>query len=692
MEKITDIFGSNVFGDEVMKLTLPEDTYKALKDAVSEGKPINSDIADTVAEAMMNWAISKGATHFTHWFQPMTGITAEKHDSFISPSGNGQAIFEFSGKELIKGEPDASSFPSGGLRSTFEARGYTAWDPSSYAFVKENTLCIPTAFCSYNGEALDNKTPLLRSMEAINREALRIAKLFGYNDVTKIDVKVGSEQEYFLVDKETASRRPDLVFCGRTLIGAKPPKGQEMNDHYFGVIKPRVLEFMKDLDRSLWKLGVYAKTEHNEAAPSQHELAPVYTTANISTDHNQITMELLKKVADRHGFVCLLHEKPFAGVNGSGKHNNWSITTNTGLRFLKPGSNPEENKLFLFTIAAVMKAVDEHQDLLRLSVASAGNDHRLGGNEAPPAIISVYLGDEIEKLLDDVINGKHHNSLDKVKMSVGTDIIPEIKKDNADRNRTSPIAFTGQKFEFRMPGSNSSISDINTVINTIMADAFREFADRLEKAEDFDSAVDEIIKENVTAHRRIVFGGDGYSEDWKAEAQKRGLLNLRSTPDAIPCFESEENIKLFERMGVLNRIEILSRTDIALENYSKTINIEALTLMKMLRRDVMPAISNCEANLYNIAELKKKKTNNYETKTAEALTTYNDNLFNLCEELDVAVKKAAEIEDIKAQAEYYHDTVLKIMEEIRKNADAAQEITERDFWPYPSYSDLLFYL
>ncbi len=690
MEKITDFFGCRVFGDEAMKESLPTDTYNALKKAVLEGKAIDSHIADTVAEAMKNWAVSKGATHFTHWFQPMTGITAEKHDSFVSPKENGKAILEFSGKELIKGEPDASSFPSGGLRATFEARGYTAWDPSSYAFVKENTLCIPTAFCSYNGEALDKKTPLLRSMEAINRQALRIVKLFGMDDVTKVNVSVGPEQEYFLVDKKTAALRPDLVFCGRTLIGRKPPKGQEMDDHYFGVIKPRVAAFMEDLDRELWELGVYAKTEHNEVAPGQHELAPVYTTANIAADHNQITMELMKRVADRHGLVCLLHEKPFADVNGSGKHNNWSLSTNTGINLLSPGKKPAENRLFLLTLAAVMKAVDEHQDLLRVSVSSAGNDHRLGGNEAPPAIISMYLGGELTSILKDAANGEKHNTANKEKMTVGTEVIPFIKKDFADRNRTSPMAFTGNKFEFRMLGSGASISDTNVVLNTIVADAFKEFADRLQAAENFETELDGIIKETVEKHERILFDGDGYSKEWQEEAAKRGLLNIGTTPDAAPYLAAENNIELFARHGVLDRSEIVSRRDIMLENYCKTIHIEALTLVEMLRRDVMPAISSYEGELYRVAELKRRAINNFEERTAMNLSRFNDNLFKLTEKLEKAVEETENIEDLFQKAKHYADDILAVMAELRKNADGAEQIMCRDYWPYPSYDDLMF--
>ncbi len=690
MERIDNIFGINVFGDSVMKERLPEDVYNAIKSDILDGKrSIDSKVADTVAEVMKEWAIEKGATHFTHWFQPMTGITAEKHDSFIEPAENGGVIMAFSGKELIKGEPDASSFPSGGLRATFEARGYTAWDPSSFAFVKDDTLCIPTAFCSYNGEALDKKTPLLRSMEAINKQALRIAHLFGL-EANHINIGVGPEQEYFLIDKELAALRPDITYCGRTLIGTAPPKGQEMNDHYFGVIKPRVREFMKELDLELWKLGVYAKTEHNEAAPAQNELAPIFTTANIAADHNQLTMELMKKIADKHGLLCLLHEKPFAGVNGSGKHNNWSISTDKGFQFLKPGKDASNNKPFLLSLAAVISAVDLHQDLLRISISSAGNDQRLGGHEAPPAIVSIYLGDDISSLLEDIQNGDVHGSTAKVQMSVGPDIIPQIKKDTADRNRTSPFAFTGNRFEFRMLGSNASISSTNIVLNTIVADVFKEFADRLEKAENFDAEVDLIVKESIMNHKRIIFNGDGYSKEWEKEAENRGLLNLKSTPDAVPLLTSQKNISLFERHNVFTKQELESRKDIMLENYTKTVHIEALTLIEMLKRDVMPAISEYECELYSAAEMKPAKSSVFETETAEKLSNYNSKLFELCNSLEEAVISAQNNSDLLSCSKYYHDTVLEIMDEIRVVSDAAQTIMRRENWPYPSYGVLLF--
>ena len=693
MNNIKELFGSMVFNDSVMKERLPEDTYKKLREAVALGKGIDRSVADTVANAMKDWAIEKGATHFSHWFQPMTGITAEKHDSFIAPTDDGHIIMEFSGKELIKGEPDASSFPSGGLRATFEARGYTAWDPSSFAFLKDNTLCIPTAFCSYGGEALDQKTPLLRSMDAINKQALRLVKLLGLTDVEHIDVTLGPEQEYFLIDKKLFGKRPDLMFCGRTLLGAKPPKGQEMNDHYFGVIKPRVAAFMRELDEELWKLGVLAKTEHNEAAPAQHELAPVFTTTNIAADHNQLTMEMMKKVADRHGLVCLLHEKPFDGVNGSGKHNNWSLSTNTGVNLFKPGKTPSENKVFLICLAAVMKAVDKHQDLLRIAIASAGNDHRLGADEAPPAIVSMYLGEELTNILYDIENGVHHDDSKRIKMTVGTETIPYIRKDNTDRNRTSPFAFTGNKFEFRMLGSSASISETNVMINTMVADVFEEFADRLEKAETKEEEITSIIRETVKNHKRILFDGDGYSKEWEKEASKRGLLNLRSTVDAIPLFRSSENVSMFEHHGVLNRTEINCRSDIALENYCKILHIEALTLIEMVRRDIIPAVSRYVSALCDEANKKSSagiKGNSIEMDIAKSLNSNNANIYKFVGMLEKAVEKAVSTSGLLESAKIYHDEVLFLMENIRKCADECEEVTSREYWPYPSYGDLLF--
>lgn len=694
MDRVTELFGSNVFNDSVMVERLPKDTYKMLKSAIKEGKGIDSSIADTVASAMKDWAIEKGATHFTHWFQPLTGITAEKHDSFIVPTDDGHVIMEFSGKELIKGEPDASSFPSGGLRATFEARGYTAWDPSSYAFVKDDTLCIPTAFCSYSGEALDQKTPLLRSMEAINRQALRIAHIFGMNDVKKVTATVGPEQEYFLVDKKMYDKRPDLIYCGRTLIGAMPPKGQEMDDHYFGVLKPRIAAFMRDLDEELWKLGVLAKTEHNEVAPAQHELAPIFTTTNIAADHNQLTMEMMKKTALRHGLVCLLHEKPFDGVNGSGKHNNWSLSTDTGVNFLSPGKNPSENSLFLLTLAAVIKAVDEHQDLLRISVATAGNDHRLGANEAPPAIISMFLGDELTGVLESIENGVHHDDAKRVKMTVGADIIPFIRRDNTDRNRTSPFAFTGNKFEFRMLGSASSISDTNVMLNTMVADVFSQFADRLEKSADVEKELHLIIKETMHDHKRIIFNGDGYSYKWQAEAAKRGLLNLKSTVDALPLLKTEENIAMFERHGVLSRAEINSRVDIVLENYSKVLHIEALTLIEMMNRQVIPAISAytdklCRG-LINKRSIGVKVDDTVDTEIIARLSAAGAEIYKLNTDLKMAVSSAEKHTDMLERATEYHDVVLKLMNDIRKYADSAEAVVSMDDWPYPSYGELLF--
>lgn len=694
MDKVIELFGSNVFNDSVMKERLPEETYAILKSAIKEGKSIDSHIADTVALAMKEWAIEKGATHFTHWFQPLTGITAEKHDSFIAPTDDGHILMEFSGKELIKGEPDASSFPSGGIRATFEARGYTAWDPSSYAFIKDDTLCIPTAFCSYSGEALDQKTPLLRSMEAINKQALRIAKIFGMEDVKRVNTTVGPEQEYFLVDKETYDKRPDLIFCGRTLIGAMPPKGQEMDDHYFGVLKPRVAAFMRELDRELWKLGVLAKTEHNEAAPAQHELAPIYTTTNIAADHNQLTMEMMKKTALRHGLVCLLHEKPFNGVNGSGKHNNWSLSTDTGVNFLKPGKKPEENLLFLLTLAAVIKAVDEHQDLLRISVATAGNDHRLGANEAPPAILSMFLGEDLTGLLESIAAGAHPDSAERVKMNMGAEIIPQIRKDNTDRNRTSPFAFTGNKFEFRMLGSASSVSDTNVMLNTIVAEAFSEFADRLEHCDDLETGVRSLIKETMEAHKRIIFNGDGYSAEWEKEAERRGLLNLRSTVDALPLLKTEENIALFEKHGVLNRSEIVSRVDIVLENYAKIIHIEALTLIDMINKEVIPAITGYTDSLCTLL-LHKEKLGIAADKTAESelivrLSAAASELYTLTGELKMAVSSAEKRTDMLERAAMYHDEVLKLMEDIRVYADSSEAVVSKEKWPYPSYGELLF--
>ena len=695
LKKIDELFASNVFNDTEMKERLSAEVYAALQDSIREGKSIDRHIADSVAAAMKDWAIEKGATHYSHWFQPMTGITAEKHDSFIVPTEDGKILMEFSGKELIKGEPDASSFPSGGLRATFEARGYTAWDPSSFAFVKDETLCIPTAFCSYTGAALDKKTPLLRSMEAISKQALRIAKIFGLNDVKHIHTTVGPEQEYFLVDKNLYDRRPDLIFCNRTLLGAMPPKGQEMDDHYFGVIQPRVGAFMRDLDEELWKLGVLAKTEHNEAAPAQHELAAVYTTTNISADHNQLTMELMKKVALRHGLVCILHEKPFYGVNGSGKHNNWSLSTDTGVNFLDPGKNPSQNLLFLLTLSAVIEAVDEHQDLLRISAASAGNDHRLGADEAPPAIISMFLGEELTELLKDIAKGVSHDDAKREKMTVGTEVIPYIRKDNTDRNRTSPFAFTGNKFEFRMLGSADSISDVNVMLNTMVADVFCRYADRLEGHSEPENEITAIIRECMQKHERILFNGDGYSAEWQEEAGKRGLLNLRSTVDAVPLLRSTENIALFERHGVLDRTEINCRVDIALENYSKTIHIEAMTLLAMVGRDILPAVSEYLDTLCNAVNLRKSVDgidSTVEETVLKELTAHYRALFDWNEKLRETVKEGEKITGNIEKATFYRKNVLWVMENIRKCSDAAEQLTAREYWPYPAYDELLFKL
>ncbi len=692
MEKVSELFGVNVFGDSVMKERLPKETYEILKSTIKEGKGLDSSIADTVAEAMKEWAIEKGATHYTHWFQPLTGITAEKHDSFITPTDDGHIVMEFSGKELIKGEPDASSFPSGGLRATFEARGYTAWDPSSYAFIKDKTLCIPTAFCSFSGEALDQKTPLLRSMDAINKQALRIVKALGYDDVKSTSTTVGPEQEYFLVDKELYDKRPDLIFCGRTLIGSMPPKGQEMDDHYFGVLKQRVAEFMREVDTELWKLGVLAKTKHNEAAPAQHELAPIFTTTNIAADHNQLTMEFMKKVALSKGLVCLLHEKPYDGVNGSGKHNNWSVSTDTGVNFLKAGKNPSENKLFLITLAAVIEAVDKHQDLLRIAVATAGNDHRLGGNEAPPAVISIFLGEDLTDLLESIARGVRHEDMKREKMKTGTEIIPEFKKDNADRNRTSPFAFTGNKFEFRMLGSASSISDTNVMLNTMVADVFCEYAQRLEKADDVETEVKNIVKDCINNHKRIIFNGDGYSKEWENEAERRGLLNLKSTVDALPYLKNDDNVALFERHGVFNRAEIDSRVDIILENYAKIIHIEALTLIEMMNRDVIPAIT---AYTSTLCEAVNNKTamgadSSVERELVSRLCAANKEIFSLTAQLKGAVSSAECSIDTLEKASEYRNTILKLMADIRKYADSAECVMPKNYWPYPSYGDLLF--
>lgn len=692
MPKVTEIFGKDVFNDYTMQERLPAETYKALKRTIKQGKKLDITIANVVANAMKDWAVERGATHFTHWFQPLTGITAEKHDGFISPMADGRVIMEFSGKELVKGESDASSFPSGGLRATFEARGYTVWDSTSYAFVKDGTLCIPTAFCSYGGEALDKKTPLLRSMEVIRKQAKRIIRLFGNTDAATVYTTVGPEQEYFLVDRKLYEQRPDLMFCGRTLCGARSPKGQEMDDHYYGVIRPRVSAFMKELDAELWNLGILAKTKHNEVAPAQHELAPIYTTTNIAADHNQLTMEIMKKVAEKHDLICLLHEKPFEGVNGSGKHNNWALSTDTGINLLDPGTTPEDNAQFLLFLTAVIKAVDEHQDLLRLTVASAGNDHRLGANEAPPAIISMFLGDELTEVLESIESGKPFVKHDAEVMKIGAKILPSIPKDNTDRNRTSPFAFTGNKFEFRMLGSALSISDPNTVLNTIVADVLCEFADRLEVADDFLAEVNAIIKETYASHKRIVFNGDGYSNSWEAEAEKRGLTNLKTTVDAVVHMTDEANIELFERNKVLNRVELASRQEIALENYSKTIHIEAITLIDMVRKDIMPAISRYIGELARIVAYKNQAfgiPSEVETKVAIDLNGYLEEIASLTERLEKAVRRAEKLAYTE-QAQAYNGAVNPLISKLRKPIDAAELITDKKYWPYPSYAELLF--
>ncbi len=685
-------FGSMAFNDKVMRERLPKSTYKELKQAISENQPLPLEVANVVANAMKDWAIEKGATHFTHWFQPLSGVTAEKHDSFISPTPEGGVIMEFSGKELIKGEPDASSFPSGGLRSTFEARGYTSWDPTSYAFIKDGTLCIPTAFCSYNGEALDKKTPLLKSMHAINFAAKRILKLFGAPDSVEVTTTVGAEQEYFLVDKKYFDLRKDLLFTGRTLYGALPPKGQELEDHYFGTIKSRVSAYMKELDEELWKLGVLAKTKHNEVAPAQHELAPVFTTTNIATDHNQLTMEIMQKVAKRHGLVCLLHEKPFAGINGSGKHNNWSISTSDGTNLLNPGKSPEDNAQFLLFLAAIIKGIDEYQELLRISVASAGNDHRLGANEAPPAIISIFLGDELTEILDSIEKGYKLDKRKKTLMRIGVDFMPPFAKDTTDRNRTSPFAFTGNKFEFRMPGSSASISAANTVLNTIIAAELTEFADELEKATDFNEALSDLIKRTIKEHKRIIFNGNGYDKAWIDEAEKRGLLNLKSTPEALKYMLEKKDVEIFEKFHVFTANEIKSRYEIHIDNYCKILNIEAKTMLDMAKTDIIPAVGKYTAQLLETAKLKKEfgLSTTPESDIAAELSDKSVAMFNSVKTLSVLAEQAKNISDEQARAEFYHNEVIPAMESLRHAADSAELLTDGAMWPMPGYKDLLF--
>ena len=699
MEKtIPELYGSLVFGDKIMRDKLPHDMYKALRKTIDNNTHLELDVANAVAVAMKEWAVENGATHFTHWFQPMTGYTAEKHDSFICPVGGGEVIMEFSGKELVKGEPDASSFPSGGIRATFEARGYTAWDPTSPAFIKDKTLYIPTAFCSYSGEALDKKTPLLRSMDAISKEAVRILRLLGNKDVTNVITTVGPEQEYFLIDKEDYKKRKDLIFTGRTLLGAPAPKGQEMDDHYFGNLRTRVAEFMHDLDEELWKLGIPAKTKHNEVAPCQHELAPVFDTTNVAVDHNQLTMEVMKKVAERHGYVCLLHEKPFAGINGSGKHNNWSLTTNTGENLLNPGKTPAENTQFLIFLSAVIKTVDEYADLLRLSVASAGNDHRLGANEAPPAIISIFLGDELTGVIEAIENDEYFGKVEKVKVDIGAKVLPHFMKDTTDRNRTSPFAFTGNKFEFRSLGSSVSIAGPNIMLNTAVAEALSEFYEKLKDVSeaDMDEAVHALVKDTIIKHKRIIFNGNGYTEEWVKEAEKRGLYNLRSTPDAMPALIAEKNVKMFIKHGIYSKTELDSRYEIRIENYTKTLHIEALTLRDMILKQFAPALISYVDDLTE-SVLKRKQLGiekgcESQTELIGRLSGYYDEVIKLTEKLTEDTEKAESMEADIEQARFYHDTVLLDMDEIRKTADAAEPLLPEGYLPYPTYEEMLFYV
>ena len=694
MSKVTEEFGSMVFDDATMKEKLPKEVYRSLQNTIRNGKHLNLDIANVVANAMKDWAIEKGATHFTHWFQPMTGITAEKHDSFISPTDDGKIIMEFSGKELVRGEPDASSFPSGGLRATFEARGYTAWDPTSYAFVKENTLCIPTAFCSYGGEALDKKTPLLRSMEVLGKQAVRVLHLFGNTDVTSVKTTVGPEQEYFLVDEELYNKRPDLIYTGRTLLGARAPKGQELDDHYFGSIKPRVKAFMSDLDDELWKLGILAKTEHNEVAPAQHELAPIFSTTNIATDHNQLTMEIMQKVARKHGLVCLLHEKPFAGVNGSGKHNNWSISTNTGVNLLDPGDTPFENAQFLLFLTAVIKAVDEYQEMMRISVASAGNDHRLGANEAPPAVVSIFLGDELMEVIEAIDNDAAVSSKEAELMRIGVHILPKFPKDSTDRNRTSPFAFTGNKFEFRMLGSSVSIADPNIVLNTAVAQVLREFADRLEGSKDFEKDLHALIRETIHEHKRILFNGNGYDESWIKEAEARGLKNLKTTPDALAHMLDQKNIDLFVQNKVLSETELRSRHEIRLENYTKLINIEAITMVDMVCKSVLPAVSAYRKELakttLEVRDACADADTSYESDLVRKLSGLTSMAYQNVNALQDCIETAKSLDDLEQAADYYKDKVIGAMSALRAVVDQMELVTSKKYWPYPSYGEMLF--
>ena len=691
MEKVTDLFGSNVFNLAAMRQHLPKETFKSLYQTITEGIPLDPSVAKVVAHAMKEWALEKGATHYTHWFQPMTGVTAEKHDAFIAPTDEGKVIMEFSGKELVMGEPDASSFPSGGLRATFEARGYTAWDPTSFAFIKDNSLCIPTVFCSYSGEVLDKKTPLLRSVEAINKQVLRVLKFF-HSDATHVLTYVGPEQEYFLTDVKLYKQRKDLMLTGRTLFGAKPAKGQELEDHYFGTIKERVSAYMKEIDEELWKLGVLAKTKHNEVAPAQHELAPIYSTANIACDHNQLTMEMMKKVAGRHNLVCLLHEKPYEGVNGSGKHNNWSIGTNTGENLLKPGKKPQENIQFLLFLSAVIKAVDEYSDLLRVSVATAGNDHRLGANEAPPAIVSMFLGEQLTQILDDIKNGKRTIDQAIAVLETGVNSLPIINKDATDRNRTSPFAFTGNKFEFRMPGSAQSIAGINIVINTIVANSLSEFADILEASEDPDRTIMELIKDTIAKHDRIIFNGNNYSEEWVEEANRRGLPNLKSTVDALPVFVSDKVIRLFEKHGVFTETESRSRYEIFVEDYCKALHIEMLTMLEMAKQEILPACLEYVTDI--VTGIESKEALGFqipnEKATAQKLSSYTEALIAKINALQVLADSTPESGDVLDTAIFYKDHVVGAMDGLREVADTLETLVGKDYWPFPTYTDLLY--
>ena len=695
MGTVSEYFGCLVFDDRVMKANLSAKVYQSLKKTIDEGAKLDISVANAVANAMKDWAVANGATHYTHWFQPLTGVTAEKHDSFISPAPDGGVIMDFSGKELIKGEPDASSFPSGGLRATFEARGYTAWDPTSYAFIKGKTLCIPTAFCSYGGEALDKKTPLLRSMEALNKQALRILKLFGNDTVKCVRTSVGPEQEYFLVDKEMYDKRRDLRFTGRTLFGAKPPKGQEMDDHYFGVIKPRVAAFMEELNEELWKLGILAKTEHNEVAPAQHELAPIYSTTNIATDHNQLTMEIMQKVASKHGLVCLLHEKPFAGVNGSGKHNNWSMATDTGVNLLSPGETPYENAQFLLVLCAVIKAVDDYQDLLRISVAAAGNDHRLGANEAPPAVVSIFLGDELNAVLEAIETDTPYNGTEKTTMKLGVDVLPKFPRDTTDRNRTSPFAFTGNKFEFRMLGSSNSIACANIMLNSAVAESLKIYADRLEQAKDFETALHEMIRKTIKDHKHIIFNGNGYDDSWIKEAtEKRGLLNYRTTPDCVPHLLDKKNVDMLTAHGVFSEAELKSRCEITLENYCKTVKIEACTMVDMARKEILPAVETYAFELSKTAAAKKALDAGivcgYESGLVKKLSVLADSIAVKTDELEDALLQLKSASDVEAESEAIRDVLLVKMSELRVVCDEAETITAEKYWPFPTYGDLLF--